>query len=77
MFPVRAGTKRLCEYFAASKRPAATISLIDELNDVEFSTQRLTAMHHIVQMSGPDQHMMITDLTPLGLLEDMTKGRIE
>lgn len=74
---VRAGTKRLSDYFAATTRPAAVMSLINELNDSRFFKQRLRAMQRLVEVSALGQTLCITTLTPLGMLEDMTKGRVE
>lgn len=65
------------DYFAAAIRPAAVMALIKKLNDPEFFEQRLRAMQHLVEMSALSEHLFFTTLTPLGMLENMTKGRYE
>lgn len=74
---VRAGTTKLRNYFSATTRPAATMSLIEKLNDPGFFEACIPALQNTVRMASPGHRIMITDLTPLGMLEDMTKGRVE
>ena len=76
-FEVRAGTRALQTYFARARRPAATLLLLEQLNDANFARTRSTWMRQLVKTALPGSEMALAESTPLGMLEDMIKGRVE
>lgn len=51
--------------------------MIQKLNDPDFFPERIAAMHQLLASFPHGEQLRITGSTPLGMLEDMTAGRVE
>ena len=74
---MRAGISRLKAYFSPARRPAAVLLLLQQLNNADFIRERSTAMAQLVKDALPGNDVTLSQLTPLGRLEDMTRGGVE
>ncbi|KAK3076069.1 hypothetical protein LTR53_000009 [Teratosphaeriaceae sp. CCFEE 6253] len=72
--PVRAGVRKLQDYFACATRPAAILLLFQELNDADMIRRHADQMRHLISTALPSQESRIGQMTPLGMLQKMTTG---
>ncbi|KAK0260730.1 hypothetical protein LTR35_017947 [Friedmanniomyces endolithicus] len=74
MYLLRAGVCKLQIYFASATRPAAILLLLQALNDTDMIRQHADQMRHLISKALPSQESRIGQMTPLGMLQKMTRG---
>ncbi|KAK0302785.1 hypothetical protein LTR82_017764 [Friedmanniomyces endolithicus] len=74
MYLLRAGVRKLQDYFASATRPAAILLLLQALNDADMIRQYADQMRHLISKALPSQTSRIGQMTPLGMLHKMTTG---
>ncbi|KAK0951594.1 hypothetical protein LTR91_024892 [Friedmanniomyces endolithicus] len=74
MYLLRAGVRKLQDYFASATRPAAILLLLQGLNDADMIRQHADQMRHLISKALPSQESRIGQMTPLGMLHKMTTG---
>ncbi|KAK0261622.1 hypothetical protein LTR35_017814 [Friedmanniomyces endolithicus] len=74
MYLLRAGVRKLQDYFASAIRPAAILLLLQALNDADMVRQHADQMRHLISKALPSQESRIGQMTPLGMLHKMTTG---
>ncbi|KAK1041052.1 hypothetical protein LTR74_018646, partial [Friedmanniomyces endolithicus] len=74
MYLLRAGVRKLQDYFASATRPAAILLLLQGLNDAHMIRRHADRMRHLISKALPSQESRIGQMTPLGMLHKMTTG---
>ncbi|KAK0259346.1 hypothetical protein LTR35_018111, partial [Friedmanniomyces endolithicus] len=74
IYLLRAGVRKLQDYFASATRPAAILSLLQGLNDAHMIRRHADRMRHLISKALPSQESRIGQMTPLGMLHKMTTG---
>ncbi|KAK0830056.1 hypothetical protein LTR91_023378 [Friedmanniomyces endolithicus] len=72
MYLLRAGVRKLQDYFASATRPAAILLLLQGLNDADMIRRHADRMRHLISKALPGQESRICQITPLGMLHKMT-----
>ena len=70
----RLGSRKWKEYLGSSKRPMAIMLLVKELNDSNYMAEHLHWMHHLISKALPGKESYFQQLTPLRMLQDLSRG---
>ncbi|KAK4900165.1 hypothetical protein LTR49_027513 [Elasticomyces elasticus] len=74
IYLLRAGVRKLQDYFASATRLSAILLLLQGLNDADMIRQHAERMRQLISKALPGQESRIGQMTPLGMLHKMTKG---
>ncbi|KAK0886983.1 hypothetical protein LTR02_017651 [Friedmanniomyces endolithicus] len=74
VYLLRAGVRKLQDYLASATRPAAILLLLQRLNDADVIRRHGDRMRHLISAAQPGNESRLGQMTPLGMLQEMTAG---